>query len=511
MRRTSIFASPILVGAVTVLVTTVAVFLSYNANNGLPFVPTTALKVQVPNGANLVRGNEVRSGGYRVGVISEMVPVRVDGGRVGAELTLKLDKKVGTIPEDSRFVVRSRSALGLKYLELNEGNAQESFDDGDTVPVAQSEVPVELDEFFEMFDEKTREGAQRNLEGFGDAFAGRGQALGDTIEELPELFGRLEPVMRNLASDETNLKGFFKELGDTARVIAPVSEINAQLFTDMADTFAALGRHEEALKSFIEKSPPTMDVAIDSFRVQQPFLTHLADFSEDFQPAARQLRGALPPLNDAIDIGIPVQRRAVAMSEDLADVMVALESLTSAPATNEALRALTATIATLNPQLRFYGPTITVCNGWSYFWTYIAEHFSEPDITGSSQRALINFAGRQEDSLGSQDANAPANGQEVMEGNAQFLKGQDFPHSINDDGTADCESGQRGWLNRQAVNWPKQLDDGAPLRIARDPVSPGVQGPTYAGRDRVYPGQTFTRNPDSGPWTALGPSEYGGR
>ena len=32
-------ANPVLIGAVTVLVAIVAVFLAYNANNGLPFVP----------------------------------------------------------------------------------------------------------------------------------------------------------------------------------------------------------------------------------------------------------------------------------------------------------------------------------------------------------------------------------------------------------------------------------------------------------------------------------------
>jgi virulence factor Mce-like protein len=511
MRRSSIFASPILVGAVTVLVLTVAVFLSYNANNGLPFVPTQALKVRISNGSNLVTGNEVRSGGYRIGVISDMRPVRLEGGKTGAELDLKLDKTIGGIPMDSRFVIRSRSALGLKYLELTEGSDEESFSDGDTVPASQGTVPVDLDEFFEMFDEPTRAGAQQSLEGAGDAFAGRGEALGRTIEELPRLFGSLEPVMRNLAAEETGLVDFFAELGDTARVIAPVSAVNARLFTDMADTFAAIGRDEDALQSFIEKSPPTLDVAINSLEAQRPFLTHLAGFSEDFQPAARALRGALPPLNDAIDIGTPVQRRAVAVSQDLEGVMTELEDLTTTPTTNAALRGLTATATTLNPQLRFYGPMITVCNGWSYFWTYIAEHFSEPDITGSSQRALLNVAGRQEDSLGSQDANAPANGQEVIEGAPQFLKGQDFPHSVTDDGKADCESGQRGWLNRQAGKFPKQLDDGAPLRIARDPVSPGIQGPTYAGRPEVYPGQTFTRNPQTGPWADMPESEYGGK
>ena len=42
----SIVASPVLIGAVTLLVTIVAVFLAYNANTGLPFVPTYDIKAQ---------------------------------------------------------------------------------------------------------------------------------------------------------------------------------------------------------------------------------------------------------------------------------------------------------------------------------------------------------------------------------------------------------------------------------------------------------------------------------
>ena len=40
-------ASPVMVGAVTVLIAILAVFLAYNANNGLPFVPTYRISAQV--------------------------------------------------------------------------------------------------------------------------------------------------------------------------------------------------------------------------------------------------------------------------------------------------------------------------------------------------------------------------------------------------------------------------------------------------------------------------------
>src|SRR5207245_9772271 len=67
----SFVANPVLVGAVTTLVVTVAVFLAYNANHGLPFVPTPELKVQLSNGSNLAAGNEVRAGGFRSGLDGE--------------------------------------------------------------------------------------------------------------------------------------------------------------------------------------------------------------------------------------------------------------------------------------------------------------------------------------------------------------------------------------------------------------------------------------------------------
>ena len=56
---------------------------------GLPFVPSYTLKAQVPSAANLVKGNEVRLGGTRVGVVDKITAVRHANGTVTAELGLK--------------------------------------------------------------------------------------------------------------------------------------------------------------------------------------------------------------------------------------------------------------------------------------------------------------------------------------------------------------------------------------------------------------------------------------
>ncbi len=504
-RSASVFANPVLVGAVTTLVVIVAVFLSYNANNGLPFVPTTSLKVRFLNGQNLVKGNEIRSGGFRIGVVEDMKPVQLSAGQVGAELKLKLDKTIGKIPADSRWRIRPRSALGLKYLELTKGHSSRTYRDGDTVALEQTAVNVDLDEIFKMFDAKTRTASRQNLRGFGDSFAGRGAAVGRTVEEAPRLFGHLQPVASNLADPDTQLPNFFKELGDAARIVAPISMTNSRLFTTMADTWEAVARDPEALRQFISKQPATMDAGISSFRVQRPFLAHLTAFSHDFSGATHELRGALPDINPALETGTRVQRRMPELNKKLEGTFAALQDLTSAPSTNAALRALTATVTTLNPQLRFYGPYVTVCNAPNYFFTYLAEHFSEPDSVGESQRALANTAGQQDDPLGAMGADQAANGHEVKGGNAQFLHGDPYGAAITPDGRADCEAGQRGYPERNARFYDKSF------KIDQDARTPGAQGPTYAGRPRVPAGQTYTSIPETGPYAGIPPSSSGER
>ena len=79
--RSGISGNPVLIGAATILVIIVAVFLSYNANTGLPFVPTYQVNAEVPNAAQLVVGNDVKIGGSRVGAVSAIRPKTLDDGR----------------------------------------------------------------------------------------------------------------------------------------------------------------------------------------------------------------------------------------------------------------------------------------------------------------------------------------------------------------------------------------------------------------------------------------------
>jgi len=490
-------ASPVLVGAVTTLVIVVAVFLAYNANSGLPFVPTRQLKVEMPNGANLLAGNEVREGGYRIGIVESMRAKPLDDGTVGAEATLKLDKKAGTIPVDSRISVRPRSVLGLKYVDLHRGQAKETFADGDVLPGNRAHIPVELDQFYNIFDRRTRDSARENLRGFGNAFTLRGASLNRTIQDAPRFLAHLQPVMTALADSSTQLDRFFEELADAARVIAPIAGTNARLFTTGADTFEAWSRDPEALKATITKSVPTLDAGIESFRVQRPFLADFARFSRVLKTATDELPTALPRITPALETGTPVLGRSAEINRELRNTFDAARELFEDPGTGIALRGLVHTVSSLNPTLRFLGPYITVCNYLNYAFGNVAEHLTEPDPTGYAQRTQLNQAGRQDNSVASIGASEPANGQGAIPAGSSapaHLHSNVYTAAVDRQGNADCESGQRGYVRRLATysNDPK-------LNIVTDPHIPGNQGPTFTGRSRVLPGQTFSREPELGP------------
>ena len=501
-RASSVAGNPVLIGAVTTLVVIVAVFLAYNANNGLPFVPTFDMKVETPDAARLVVGNEVREGGFRIGQITKITPVRVDDGTGGAELEVRLDQNAAPVPVDSTILIRPRSALGLKYVELVRGESARELTEGATLTATEQAIAPELDEFFSIFDERTRENIDVNLATFGAAFAGRGEALNRTFASLPELLGDLVPVMRTLSDEDTQLARFFTELEDAASLSAPLADTLARGFTEMADTFEAFSRDPQALRDTISGSPPTLDAGLRSFPVQRPFLRRLAGISDELRDSAAAVRTSVPAINDALAVGTDVLPETPALNEDLETAFRGLEDLAASPTTNITLDGLSTTMDTLNPTLQWLGPHITVCNHWNYYWTFFADHLAEEDgRTGTLQRIQARNSPEQENTLNAFGATEPANAEGVVApttalfGDPVQLHGQDRGRAVDENGDADCENGQRGYLQRRVGG--NDLATGIPERfnVVVDPDTPGLQGTTFNGRQRVPEGQTFSSEP----------------
>lgn len=554
MRRsagTVLAASPTMVGAVTVLIAIVAVFLAYNANQGLPFVPVYSVSVEVPNGARVTDANEVRIGGTRVGVIESIEPVvdesstqsvSVDAGpdelpTVAARLNLKLDEAAQPLPQDSVFRIRYRSAFGLKYLEVVRGtgpDAPEGFifnglDDGVTcaLPVASGgqfkneldepasngcfQAQNEFDDLNNTFDNQTRQAQRDNLVGFGNAFASRGVSLNDSIQQLEPLFRAAGPVGKALADPDTRLARLFPALGRTAELVRPVARFQAEQFAFAARAFEAISRVPEAYAQVIEQGPETLRTAIDNLPRQREFVSNSADLALELNPGIRNLRLALPDLNEAVEVGAPVLETSPPVNRRLREALRELGQLVRQPTTRTTLMRLADTFEEAKPLTQYVAPSQTVCNYWNYWFTYFPNALSdqEPLLGNAFRQTLTSFPPGQRvetplggySGVGANGKSGPADPEtpapfpapgdgNAAPGDAGVFKPYQNPivntrvyqptGQLSADEPNDCQNGQVGYaLGRLPVPGQAKSDPG--IRVSD---FPGTRGPTEVFYDK---------------------------
>lgn len=450
MRRrgsSSIAANPVLIGAATTLVVLVAVFLAYNANNGLPFVPTYTIDVNVKSAANLVRGNEVRIGGTRVGTVSEIIPERGADGRYHARLRLKLETTIQPLPVDSTFFIRPRSALGLKYVEITRGTAERGFPDGAVVPIANATPdPVEIDEFFNMFDDPTRRASRTNLDEFGTALAGRGSDINVALEAFNPLLTNLVPVMQNLSDRRTRLAQMFQGMGRAARIVAPAALQQAELFTNMDETFGALAEVAPQIQESIDEGPAAMDAAIEGFPIQRAFMANSEGLFRELRPGVRALGDAAPVLADAAVAGQSSLRRSVALNERLQPTFESLVEFAEDPMTALGIADLQTTSDVLRPTLRSLAPAQVTCNYITLLFRNIASLLSDGDRNGTWQRFMVIAAPVGPNNEGG-PSSAPADGP----GRDNHLHSNPYPNAAGPGQPLECEAGNETYLPGQTV------------------------------------------------------------
>jgi ABC-type transporter Mla subunit MlaD len=446
-RGGAIASNPVLIGAATVLVVLVAVFLSYNANNGLPFVPSYELTVEVPNASGLIKGNEVRIGGARVGIVSRIDAFARPDGSTGAKLLLKLEAAQPELPKDSTVLVRPRSPLGLKYVEITTGKSRETFPNRATVPLSAAQVePVELDEFFGMFDEPTRTGQAHSLIEWGNAFAGRGDELNRGFRGLGPLLDHLEPALANLVAEETEFDELFPAFEQAAREVAPVALAQAEFFAGADRTFSALSAARESLKDSISGGPPALDVATRELPAQAAFVEESTVLFAKLRPAFRSLASASPGLASAFREGEPALRRAPALNARLVSTLAAVEAFAADPRVSPAVERLTRFAALLEPTVAFVAPAQTRCNYVALLLRNVASAVSESDVVGSFLRFGV-IAMKQGTNSEAGPASAPANGpalpytRDNLPFMDSFLHSNPYPNTAAPGQVQECEAG----------------------------------------------------------------------
>ena len=109
---------------------------------------------------------------------------------------------------------------------------------------------MEIDDFFNMFDDKAR-GARSKASTASAPGCRPRRDLNRRIDELQPLLDDLEPVAQEPREPDTRLGQLLQRAADTAGEVAPVAEEQAALFVNLDTTFTALA---SVARPFIQES-----------------------------------------------------------------------------------------------------------------------------------------------------------------------------------------------------------------------------------------------------------------
>ncbi len=352
------------------------------------------------------------------------------------------------LPADSTVLVRPRSALGLKYLEVRPGEGQAGFKPGATIPIRQARPEVvEIDDFFNMFDDKARVGSRNSLDGFGTGLAGRGRDLNTAIDELRPLLDDLEPVAKNLAEPAHRHRPLLQGPG-RHRVRGGAGGRGAGVAVREPGHHLHGPRHDRPAVSSRSRSPrarPPRQVAINEFPKQRPFLRNNAAFFRELQPGVATLPHSAPILADAFQAGHgePAQDDSGERGAG-GHVRHAGQLLRGPAGGQQGVEQLTLLSSSLNPTLKFITPVQTTCNYATLFFRNAASVLSEGDENGTWQRfTIIPTTAIQgtEPYVPNNNEIGPSSAPSDGPGKLNHIHSNPYPNTASPGQTKECEAG----------------------------------------------------------------------
>ena len=224
------------------------------------------------------------------------------------------------MPADSTLLVRPRSSLGLKYVELTPGKSQGRARRARPSRCARRARRSSSWTTCSACSTTRRASASgTRSNGFGGGFAGRGPGRehrdrGVRAAAHRPRAGRAEPVRPRHAAQPL----LRPRSARAAEEVAPVAEEQASLFVNLDTAFTAWASVARPfLQETISESLPSEQLAIEQFPRQRPFIRNNTAFFRELRPGVAVLPHAAPILADAFEAGTDVLPRTIQMNEDL--------------------------------------------------------------------------------------------------------------------------------------------------------------------------------------------------
>ncbi|HWD03858.1 MAG TPA: MCE family protein [Amycolatopsis sp.] len=264
------------------------------------FTPVTLVKLETDHvGSQLRVGGDVKVRGLLVG---EIRSVTAKGDHAELELALQPDK-TAEIPANVSARLLPKTLFGERYVALQlPENPGPPIEAGDVIPQDRSSTAIELeqvlDDVMPVLQAVQPEKLSSTLSAVSSALDGRGKQLGQTLTQLSDYLGKLNPSLPDLKADITGLADvsgtYDKAAPDLLQALADLTTTSQTIVAKrqgLSDVYASVSAASADLTSFLEVNKNNL---IQLTTAVQPTLDVLAKYAPEYPCLLKQLAASVP-------------------------------------------------------------------------------------------------------------------------------------------------------------------------------------------------------------------------
>jgi phospholipid/cholesterol/gamma-HCH transport system substrate-binding protein len=286
MRGTSVAGRLAAIGAVVAAIVIVAVLLF--AKGGSNYT----IYAYFINAAQLVKGDQVQTGGSPIGTVKDIT--LTPNGQ--AKVMLEIKKDYTPIRQGTQATVRQASLSGIanRYVDLTMPSGDSSntpnIPSGGSIGTNNTTTAVDLDQIFNMLDDRTRKSLQAFFKGSAAQFRGKTQQQRLAYKYLNPALSTSSRLFNELDRDKPQLERFLIDSASLVTNLAQKRDDLSALIGNLNSTFNALGNQRAALASSISQLPGFMRQANTTF-------VDLRSALDDVDPLVNASKPVAPKLN----------------------------------------------------------------------------------------------------------------------------------------------------------------------------------------------------------------------
>ncbi|WP_131770158.1 MlaD family protein [Candidatus Protofrankia californiensis] len=307
-------------GVIVFAILAVVLYLTFKAQTGLPFAPTTAVRASIGDVHSLRVNDDVRQMSKRIGRVSH-----IEYANGTALVTMELDGNVD-VYRDAHAEMWDVSALATKFVELDPGTRGSGKLGDRPIEATRNVNSADLYQLLDVLDQPTRDAATRTIRELGGGTAGHSNDLQDLLKTAPDLLDDIGTVSQALASDQTDLPTLLQDVDRLAGRLHGRQQEIASLVGQSDETLRAVSVDAgKPLAGTLDRLPATLDTAKHALDSLNGPLADTASAMESLEPGATALAQSESDVRGLLVDGVPVAGKVPGVAEQ---AIPAVEDLT---------------------------------------------------------------------------------------------------------------------------------------------------------------------------------------